>query len=272
MLASIPALLFRSLWAALLALLPALPAAASPSAELCEWAARQVSQETGVPLDILGALTLTETGRRLDGTVRPWAWSVNSEGQGSWFDDPESAMEFARSRLAEGRNNLDIGCFQLNYRWHGQHFDSVGQMFDPLENTRYAARFVTDLYIESADWRKAAGMFHSRTRIHADRYLARFDTLRSLMHSRGFENLSDSPETYNSFAVAQAAPRRTRAFRERMMLLGSPLGSPRTGEAGSLAVIAQAGGAQGTGASGSLIATRAPGPLLDRGPARPMFH
>ena len=48
-----------------LCLLPGLrPAMALPSADVCEWAAQQAAQESGVPVDILGALTLTETGRR----------------------------------------------------------------------------------------------------------------------------------------------------------------------------------------------------------------
>lgn len=263
-------LLFYAATAFMLACI--LRAEAAPPAEFCEWAARQVAQETGVPFDILGALTLTETGRRLDGATRPWAWSVNSEGQGSWFDDPESAISYASSRLAEGRDNLDIGCFQLNYRWHGQHFHSVSQMFDPLENARYAARFVTDLYIESGDWRKAAGMFHSRTRSHADRYLARFDTLRSLMRSQGFQHLLDSPETYNRFAIAPSDTPRSRVFRERAMLLGAPLGSAKTGAAGSLAVIANAGKAQLTGAAGPIISVAPSSPLIGGSAARGLFH
>ena len=86
---------FCSLALALCLLLGLRPAAAAlPSAEVCEWAAQQAAEESGVPMDILGALTLTETGRRLDGVVRPWAWSANAEGEGTWFDDPASAVAF----------------------------------------------------------------------------------------------------------------------------------------------------------------------------------
>lgn len=218
-----------------LVLLPA-GALAAPSAEVCEWAARQAAEEAGVPPDIMGALTLTETGRRLDGVVRPWAWSANAEGEGTWFDDPASAVAFAEDRVAQGRTNLDIGCFQLNYRWHGENFSSVAQMFDPLENARYAARFVRQLYTETGDWRAAAGAFHSRTQVHAQKYLARFDTLRQLFRERGFQGMTGSPETYNSFASIDSGQRQR--VRERVMLLGAPLGSAVTGQPGSLAVLA----------------------------------
>ncbi len=239
------------------------PAVALPSADVCEWAAQQAAQESGVPVDILGALTLTETGRRLDGLVRPWAWSANAEGEGTWFDDPASAITFAEDRVAQGRTNLDIGCFQLNYRWHGENFSSVAQMFDPLENARYAARFVSQLHAEMGDWRAAAGAFHSRTPAYAQRYLARFDTLREMLRARGFQGMSGSPETYNSFASIGSGQRQR--VRERVMLLGAPLGSSRTGLPGSLAVLAS--GRSPLGATGGpMIVVRAVATGPDAGP------
>ncbi|MFO1164492.1 MAG: hypothetical protein U1E55_04880 [Paracoccus sp. (in: a-proteobacteria)] len=56
-------------------------------------------------------------------------------------------------------------------------------MFDPLENARYAARFVAQLY--SNQIRRQAR--HSRTQVYAQRYLARFDTLRDLYNQHGFQ-------------------------------------------------------------------------------------
>ncbi|MCQ0971096.1 hypothetical protein MLD63_11745 [Paracoccus sp. TK19116] len=243
-------------------------------AEVCEWAAQQAAAESGVPADILGALTLTETGRRLDGVVRPWAWSVNAEGAGSWFDNPSEALAFAQDRIAQGRRNMDVGCFQLNVRWHGENFRDVTQMFDPLENARYAARFVSDLYRETGDWRKAAGAFHSRTPHFANKYLTRFDELRSVFRERGFGGMTGAPETYNSFAsasgtdpvdrtevsselddplarlvadlrIAQGLPAEAlsqpRRVRKPVQMMGAALGTPVTGHAGSLAVIGGAG-------------------------------
>ena len=181
-------------------------ARASQPAAACERAALAVAAETGVPADILGALTLTETGRRRDGVVQPWAWSVNSEGAGTWFDDPARALAFAEDRVAQGRRNLDIGCFQLNYRWHGQHFGSVAEMFDPMQNARYAARFLGELHAETGDWRKAAGAFHSRSPGEAAKYLTRFDSLRAMLQQRGWAGMIGAEQTYNSFAGDGGGP------------------------------------------------------------------
>lgn len=246
-------------------LLAAAPGFAAPAAEVCEWAVQQVSRESGVPEDILAALTLTETGRRMDGVVRPWAWSANSEGEGSWFEDPESAIAFAQSRVDQGRYNLDIGCFQLNYRWHGENFSSVTQMFDPLENARYAARFVSQLYTETGDWRAAAGAFHSRTPQYANKYLARFDTLHAMLRERGFLGMANSPETYNTFAAVQSQPGRSRLgrrpVRERVTMLGAPIGSAINGRHGSLAAMGT-GRAPIQGARGPMIVVSSARPLV----------
>ena len=254
---------------AILALGAGSGARALPAAEVCEWAAREAARESGVPIDILGALTLTETGRRIDGHLLPWAWSVNAEGEGTWFDDPRQAIAFAEDRVAQGRPNLDIGCFQLNWRWHGEHFASVAQMFDPLENARYAARFVAGLYAETGDWRAAAGAFHSRTRVHADRYLERFDTLRRMLVQRGFDGLDASPDSYNSFAAITSGSRKR--VRERVMLLGAPLGTGVTGSPGSLAAIGPGRGSPLLAARGPLILARAgPPPDGDEAAADPV--
>ena len=134
---------------------------------ICDRAAQRISRETGVPENVLLAITRTETARF--GT--PWPWTVNMEGDGHWFESREEALQFAESRFAQGATSFDIGCFQINYRWHGEHFHSISAMFEPDDNARYAARFLTDLYGEFGSWDAAVGAYHSRTDRYAARYL-----------------------------------------------------------------------------------------------------
>ena len=79
-----------------------------------------------------------------------------------------------RREQARGAVSFDVGCFQINFRWHGENFDSVEQMFDPAANSDYAARFMAELYAETRDWTRAAGYYHSRTPEFHNRYSARF--------------------------------------------------------------------------------------------------
>ena len=75
--------------------------------------------------------------------------------------------------LDSGRRNIDIGCFQINHRWHGDRFGSVADMFDPLINARYAAAFLAELHSRTGDWLLAVGAYHSGTPGLAERYRAK---------------------------------------------------------------------------------------------------
>lgn len=111
------------------------------------------------------------------GRLRPWPWAINREGQSYWFASRDEALAFARQSLAEGRTSFDVGCFQINYRWHGQGFASLEAMFDQDQSGIYAARFLRDLYGETGSWSAAAGAYHSRTPEFAEIYRARFDRI-----------------------------------------------------------------------------------------------
>lgn len=153
----------------------AVPAMASGA--LCDQAASQAARRTGVPVSILKALTRTETGRRKDGVFAPWPWSMNVEGKGRWFASRADAETYLQSVRAAGTRNFDVGCFQINFRWHGTAFATPALMFEPAENALYAARFLRRLYDEKGNWVDAAAAYHSRTPKYASRYKARFETI-----------------------------------------------------------------------------------------------
>ena len=139
---------------------------------VCDAAAQTISQESGVPISVLRAITRTETGRGAQ--LRPWPWTVNMEGEGVWFDTAQQARVYVFRHFKLGARSFDVGCFQLNYKWHGQAFNSIEEMFDPVMNARYAAKFLNQLHAELGDWTKAAGAYHSRTQKFAKRYIARY--------------------------------------------------------------------------------------------------
>ncbi|GAA5074849.1 lytic transglycosylase domain-containing protein [Roseibacterium beibuensis] len=145
-----------------------------PAMDLCDRAARAAADETGVPLDILRSIALLETGRTIEGRFISWPWTLNAGGEGMWFDTRAAALHELQRRLASGRRNVDIGCFQLNHRWHAARFESAAAMIDPVGNARYAARFLLDLRTELGDWDAAIAAYHSRTPRHGQRYIARF--------------------------------------------------------------------------------------------------
>ncbi len=164
-----------------LAVVLAWPSGVSARAEqisaLCDAAGAYAARVEGVPQTVLQAITLTETGRTLDGAHRPWPWTVNMEGTGKWFPTRDAALAYVMEHYNRGARSFDVGCFQINYRWHGNAFTSIEQMFDPQENALYAGRFLRSLYLETNSWSKSAGAYHSRTPQFAKRYAARFDRI-----------------------------------------------------------------------------------------------
>ncbi|RRH74286.1 transglycosylase SLT domain-containing protein [Falsigemmobacter faecalis] len=159
----------------LITLLILLPALTSAAPSLCDDAARIAAKESGVPLSVLLAITRVETGQRRGGVNEPWPWTLNEAGQGRWLTTRREAETHLVNALKGGVRNIDIGCFQINFHWHGHHFSSAAQMLDPLVNARYAAAFLSKLYAESRDWQVAAGRYHSHTPELARRYLARLN-------------------------------------------------------------------------------------------------
>jgi soluble lytic murein transglycosylase-like protein len=171
-----------AVWAGvILALASAIPVRGAEPAASCEAAARLAASEQAVPADLLLAIALAESGRTSGGALRPWPWAVNQGGQGYWFATRDEAETHVAAALDAGVRNIDLGCFQINHRWHGARFPSVAAMFDPVGNARYAARFLADLYEETGDWSAAAGAYHSRTPDLAARYLGRVEALRRTM-------------------------------------------------------------------------------------------
>lgn len=141
---------------------------------VCDKAAVQAARSTDVPLSVLKAIARTESGMTVNNDFVPWPWTVNSEGRGVRFSSAQEAVEYVGLNRKRGVSNIDIGCFQINYKWHGENFSSVQEMFNPYKNALYAANFLTSLYHEFEDWTKAAGAYHSRNTAHSDLYLAKY--------------------------------------------------------------------------------------------------
>lgn len=155
----------------LLGLVPTVAQGSSDPAARCVSAAQAAAEQTGVPVEALLAISVVETGRGLT----PWPWTVNLGGEGHWLQTALEAAKLVQEALDQGATNIDIGCFQLNYRWHASAFASVEDMLDPDRNALYAAGYLARQHARTGDWAAAAAAYHSATPEHADRYRARFE-------------------------------------------------------------------------------------------------
>lgn len=208
-----------------LAFATAISMGALADARICTESASQISEETGVPRDVLMAISLTETGRASSSTTEPWPWTVNMEGKGVWFSTRDEALAYVYRHHKRGARSFDIGCFQINFKWHGQNFDSIAHMFEPVSNARYAADFLSDLHRELGDWSKAAGAYHSRTEKFAKKYRKKFDQFRiALGHTSGPSIPSDtSIVPANRYPLLQVGGRRAIGSLVPLDMVGKPL-------------------------------------------------
>jgi soluble lytic murein transglycosylase-like protein len=132
-------------------------AAAAPQANLCEREMTRAAHKYQVPLGILFAVGLTETG--IDGNLH--AYALNLEGNTVYSLNKEQAIERFNAARTAGLKLIDVGCMQLNHYFHGERFSSVAGMLDPHLNVDYAARFLRELKEREGSWTLAVARYNA---------------------------------------------------------------------------------------------------------------
>jgi soluble lytic murein transglycosylase-like protein len=131
--------------------------------KLCEREMMRAATKYGVPVGMLYAVGLTETGR--GESLHPYA--MNIEGKASFDVRPQEAIARFHVAHAAGIKLIDIGCMQINHHYHKGEFTSVEQMFEPAANVDYAARFLKELKAREGTWTMAVARYHAGPDIRA---------------------------------------------------------------------------------------------------------
>ncbi len=115
------------------------------------WAA--VAEQTyGMPKGLMTAIVTQESGGH--------AYVLNVDGKPFKYGSAAEAA-YAIQDKARTAYEIDVGCGQLNIRWHGVKFKTLGALLDPRVNMSYAAWHLSVLYKQTGSWAKAAGHYHS---------------------------------------------------------------------------------------------------------------
>ena len=175
-------------------------ASAQNTGNLCLDAARLAEQAAGLPEKLLVAISLTESGRTDNGTFAAWPWTVNVSGNGTFLPTREAGVHLAEKSQARGITNIDVGCMQINLEYHGRAFNSVDQAMDPIENTAYAAAFLSELYMRHGSWGKAVAYYHSAKPERAAAYQNRV-----LTHWQRLQTQSGLDETVGTKTLVEQA-------------------------------------------------------------------
>ncbi|MBI5164354.1 MAG: transglycosylase SLT domain-containing protein [Magnetospirillum sp.] len=152
------------------AAVPGLPPEAMCAAETARY-----ERLYGIPPQLLDAISIVESGR-WDAARRAtlaWPWTITADGEGKFFPTKAEALAEVRRLKSRGVTNIDIGCMQVNLRYHPEAFSSIEDAFDPAANVAYAARFLKGLYGATGVWQTAASYYHSQTPHLAAAYKAK---------------------------------------------------------------------------------------------------
>ena len=129
---------------------------------LCEYLAKDAEKKYGLPENILLSISRVESGyQKVDGITRAWPWTLNAGGDSAYFETKDTALRSLKDRIKKGVTNIDVGCMQLNYRWHNKFFKSLSDMISPVKNVDYGARFLKKLHQRHGSWEKAVKFYHS---------------------------------------------------------------------------------------------------------------
>jgi hypothetical protein len=132
---------------------------------MCRPAITAAERAGAIPPQLMAAIGRVESGR-LDpasGRMQPWPWTINAEGQGSYYDTKAQAIAAVRALQARGVRSIDVGCMQVNLMHHPTAFANLEEAFDPTTNATYAARLLNELHAQGGDWPHAAALYHSAT-------------------------------------------------------------------------------------------------------------
>lgn len=183
---------------AIAALVLATPAFASDDQSLCTAAAKKAEQQHSIPDKLLQAISIVETSRDGPKSNAAWPWTVNIAGRGHYFKTASDARAFVQEKAKLGARSMDIGCFQINTKWHGKSFQTVDKMFDPEAGANYAASFLKNLKAEFGDWDKAVKNYHSRTATKGARYGQKVSAVAESI--RESEKTAETPMLFTSTA------------------------------------------------------------------------
>ena len=131
--------------------------AANAVANPCEPEIVKAATRYRIPLGILYAVGLAETGRK--GSLQPNA--LNIEGRAVFPASRSAAIAAVEEARPGGARLIDLGCMQINQHYHGSHFRSLADMLDPRQNVDYAARFLVTLKGRHDSWSMAVARYHA---------------------------------------------------------------------------------------------------------------
>lgn len=230
----------KSILFALVAVIVSLPAQAAQSVsiddpyEICANATAAEEARSDLPAHLMAAIALAESGRwNADkGENIAWPWTVMTGGKGTYFPTKGEAVAFVEELRRLGVKNIDVGCMQVNLGYHGHHFTSIAEAFDPTANAAYAAKLLKSHHAATRSWTQALGNYHSTTKKLNERYKMKVIALWNRIRYQAAINTPTRPErpSPSVLEVAKLEAKRPAVDHDRTKALNSALKARKAAE------------------------------------------
>ena len=129
--------------------------------KLCENTIESVELQTDIPKGLLLGIGKAEAIRKINNKYIIWPWTINHAGKSLFFDNKEQMKNYVFKNLKRKDFNIDVGCMQINIKWHKNNFKKISDMFEVNPNISYAASFLQQLKNKYGSWDKAIKHYHS---------------------------------------------------------------------------------------------------------------
>ena len=128
----------------------------------CEIVIKNIENLTDIPENLLSSVGKAESGRILENNKHViWPWTVNHAGKSLFFDTKKQMKKYVLKNVEKKDFNLDVGCMQINLKWHKNNFKKISDMLAIEPNVSYAASFLLQLKNKHGSWNKAIKHYHS---------------------------------------------------------------------------------------------------------------
>ena len=77
-----------------------------------------------------------------------------------YFDNKSETIKYLESNI-NLKKSIDVGCMQINTKYHLKNFKDLSHLVEPEENVKYAATFLLKLYKKHKSWNEAVSRYHS---------------------------------------------------------------------------------------------------------------
>ena len=127
----------------------------------CEKTIENIELQTDIPKGLLLGIGKAEAIRKINNKYIIWPWTVNHAGKSMFFETKKQMRNYVSKNLKKNDFNIDVGCMQINIKWHKNNFKKIADMFEVSPNISYAASFLLQLKNKHGSWDRAIKRYHS---------------------------------------------------------------------------------------------------------------